>query len=421
MKKIKELLRKNITLISNFGYLSVLQVFNIVLPLITYPYLIRVLGKELYGMVIFAQTIAMIFSIVIEFGFSITATKHVAVYRESKKKLTEIVSSVLIIKTFLAIISFIVLLGLVWAIPNFQDHKLLYILAMLLCLNEVLFCQWFFQGIEKMKYITIISVITRLLFVLLILIFVKNKSHYLLVPLFGGLGALFNGLISLYIIHKTMSLKLYFPSLKILKFYLLDAAPIFWSRIISKIKDQSNTLLIGATVGMVEVAYYDLIQKIVNIINSFIETITVALFPKLSHTLNTNITRKFFSIILGIIFIAYLALLYFGEYIVLLLGGENMLNSVILIPLMGLMLLRASSYYIGNAILIVNNKKKAYLSSLYVSSFSYFIIIGGLFLFHIEIDILVFVWATVISMLAGYFYRIYACYKHKLINNIIKI
>ena len=81
-------------LIRNFSYLSLLQVFNLILPLIVYPYLIRVLGKETYGLVVFAQSLVFYLVILVGFGFNISATKEVSIHRNDSKKLGEIVSSV---------------------------------------------------------------------------------------------------------------------------------------------------------------------------------------------------------------------------------------------------------------------------------------------------------------------------------------
>ena len=80
---------RNKTLIQNFSYLSALRIFNMILPLITYPYLIRVLGKEIYGLVVFAQAIVNYLVMLVSFGFNISATKEVSVYRNDEKKLVK--------------------------------------------------------------------------------------------------------------------------------------------------------------------------------------------------------------------------------------------------------------------------------------------------------------------------------------------
>ena len=163
INKIKPIFLRNKLLIKNFSYLSAFQIFNILIPLATYPYLIRILGRETYGLIIFALSIVTYFSMIINFGFNISATKDVAENKNNNNKLNEIVSSVFIIKIFLWFVSFFLLLVLIAVIPSFRENWLLFFLVFGMTFNELLFPQWFFQGIEKMKYITIINIISKIL------------------------------------------------------------------------------------------------------------------------------------------------------------------------------------------------------------------------------------------------------------------
>ena len=90
---LKEKLGRNKTILANFSYLSILQVFTILFPLLTYPYLLRVIGLELYGVIVFAQTIINYVSLVINFGFNMSGARNVAVYKDDKIRLSSIVSS----------------------------------------------------------------------------------------------------------------------------------------------------------------------------------------------------------------------------------------------------------------------------------------------------------------------------------------
>ena len=89
--------------ISNFGYLTALQILNLFIPLVIFPYLIDVLGKENYGLVIYSQAIVFFLLILVIFGFNITATKEVSLHRNNTSKLNEIVSSVFLLRIGLLI------------------------------------------------------------------------------------------------------------------------------------------------------------------------------------------------------------------------------------------------------------------------------------------------------------------------------
>ena len=255
-------LKKNKLLVENFSYLSALQIFNTILPLITYPYLIRVLGAELYGLVVFAQAIIAYFSIMINFGFNISATKEIAIHRENKVKLSEIVSSIFIIKISLFLLVAIILIGLILFVPEFHEHYLLYLFSLGLTVNEVIFPIWYFQGIEKMRYITYISIISRLVFTALIFFIIKQESDYILVPLFNTIGSVIGGLVALYFVFIKGQLKISLPDGKIVFGYFKSSTPFFLSRVSAVINIRTNALVIGYFLGYTEVSYYDLASKI---------------------------------------------------------------------------------------------------------------------------------------------------------------
>lgn len=154
--------------------MSFLQIFLLLYPLITYPYLVRVLGKEIYGVVLTAQMLASYASLLIDFGSNFVCAKHVSVDRDNKKKLSEILSNVLFVRFVIFIVAFIAYLIIVYSVPIYRQYAWLFILTYGFTTNELLFPQFFFQGIEKMKFISIVSVITKLIMVCLIFMFVKE-------------------------------------------------------------------------------------------------------------------------------------------------------------------------------------------------------------------------------------------------------
>ena len=186
-------MRKYNTLVSNFSYLMALQVFNILIRFITYPYLTRVLGLSVYGLIAFAQAMISYFMVVINFGFNLSATKFISINKNDRHLTSMAINSIYIIKILLFLTGFFLLILLVELIPKLQENRFLYIITFGICINEVLIPVWYFQGMEKMKFITIINVFTRTIFIGLIFLCVKNKSDYLLVPAFNTIGAILRG------------------------------------------------------------------------------------------------------------------------------------------------------------------------------------------------------------------------------------
>jgi len=395
INKIKNKIQNYKTVIHNFGYLSFLQLFNVLLPLVTYPYLIRILGSELYGMVIFAQAIVLYFSILINFGFNISATKDVAEYKENNEKLNEIVSSVFSIKTFLWAFSLVILLILIQVIPSFNKHGWLFVFAFGITFNEFLFPQWFFQGIEKMRYITFINIISKIFFTLFIFVFVKNEGDYLLVPLFQSAGALIGGLIALYILTVKEKVSFVIQKKDTIRYYFLESLPLFVSAASIQIYVNANKVLVGAFLGMTEVAYYDLGEKILRLIKTPVGMLGQAAFPSLAKQKSilkiNNMMKIGVTLTVGLIIFVFV----FGEFIVNVLGGKDMLNAIPVMRILSISaLMVAFSQFLGTSRLIIFGFKKEF-TQIIASSGVVFCILGFVLYMSHSITVISLAWLAV--------------------------
>ena len=146
-------------LLSNFAYLSLLQVAGYVFPLLTLPYLARVIGASGFGKIAFASAIMVWIQTVADWGFNYTATRDVARCRDDKQRVSEIFSNVFWARCLLMAVSFVVLMALVFAIPKLRAEADVILVSFLMIPGHILFPDWFFQAIERMKYITILNLL----------------------------------------------------------------------------------------------------------------------------------------------------------------------------------------------------------------------------------------------------------------------
>ena len=309
-------LSRNKTVLANFSYLSILQVFTILFPLLTYPYLLRVIGLELYGVIVFAQAIINYVSLVINFGFNMSGARKVAVYKEDKVLLSRIVSSTYLCKLILWLICLVVYLLIISLVPFFKDYYWVYVLSFLLTFNELLLPIWFFQGIEKMKYITIVNLSARLLFVVAIFLFVREREDYLIVPLLNGFGAILAGCLSLYIVLGKERIKLSVIPMRELRSAYQESFPLFVSSLSTQIYVNVNKLVIGAFLGMSEVSIYDMADKVLHLMKLPISMMAQAVFPKISRERNIRFVNQVMFLVAKTVLLAYICMFFGSDWIV---------------------------------------------------------------------------------------------------------
>jgi O-antigen/teichoic acid export membrane protein len=422
--KTKPLLKRHRVLLENFKYITILQIFVMLAPLITYPYLVRVLGRELYGLVITAQVIASYFTIVVNFGFREVGAKYISIYRDDKDKLSEIFSSIFGFRFALWLLSFFIYLTIIYFVPSFRSHLLLFIFSFGVTLDDLLFPQFFFQGIEKMKYTSIINIIIRAVSIALIFVFVRNVSDYYIVPLFLTIGFLIGGLISMYIIIYVEGVKLRFPKWSSIRYYTKDALPIFMTEVVCSIKDKTNYILLAYFVGMQEVVIYDFGSKLMNILVKPSSIIGTVLFPRLSKERNTKLFIKtaklVFSLTLLLSIVSYLFLPIISRFFIP--GNLDLLpiKIFLIVPVF----LATSSFVASNFIIAFGYNKHMFYS-IVVTTIMYIITFLLFYFFGMLNSVLCFVVIGLISYFSEFVYRLYISYriirKQKKIRQLVEI
>jgi PST family polysaccharide transporter len=303
-------------LLSNVMSLAALQAANFILPLVTLPYLVRVLGIEQYGLVVFAQGVVMYFNILVDYGFNLSATREISVNRGDSSKTSAIFNSVMLIKFALILLSLVILAILLLTIDKLNAQWELYVLTFGLIIGNAIFPVWFYQGMERMKYITLINVSMKILFTLAIFVFVQGPDDYYMVPLLNSTGFILAGVFALVFAIKKFGIKLAFPPLAQAKQLFKDSTLFFSSRIANEGGTHYMTVLLGSVFGVAVVGYYDIAQKLFKAYTSLFSVLTTALYPYMSKNHDIKLFKKILgAVILGNI-VLVLGFLAFGEQII---------------------------------------------------------------------------------------------------------
>lgn len=354
-------------LLSNFISLSVLQGANYILPLITLPYLVRVLGVGYFGLLAFANATIAYFGLITDYGFNLTATREISIHRDNKEKVIEIFSSVMTIKLILMFLSFFLLSLLVFSFDKFRKDWGIYFLTFGTVVGQVFFPVWFFQGMERMKYITYLNILSKVIFTIAIFVFVKEQSDFYLVPLLTSLGFLIAGFWSLNLVKKEFGVSFSFQKIETIKTYLLDGWDIFVSRAFSSLYKNSNIIILGLLSNNLFVGYYAIAEKIIRLLQTMQDVVGNTLFPyvtkrfKNDASLFFNLNKKYFKYIFIGYVILFLVTLVLSKYIILLINGNYNDSMILNLQIMSIVILIGGlNYYFGILGLVSLNYKKEF-------------------------------------------------------------
>ncbi|MCX5698740.1 MAG: flippase [Candidatus Omnitrophica bacterium] len=278
--------------LGNFISLTTLQGISYILPIVVLPYLIRVIGIEKFGLIAFAQSLAQYFMILTDYGFSLSATRTIALIGEHKEKVSALFSSVMTVKLIFAAISLLALGALLYLVPRFRADWIVYILCFGTVIGSTLFPIWFFQGKEKMSYIAVVNVISGIVYAICIFIFINGPEDYLRVPLLGSLLSIISGILGLYIAFKKFRLEFILQKYMDIKRELKTGWDIFISILAVNAYTTSRVFAVGLLTNNVLTGYYSLAERIANIIQTFpMDSFTRAVYPRISNVFAKNKQR----------------------------------------------------------------------------------------------------------------------------------
>lgn len=324
---------------------NILSVFTIkgleyILAFITFPYLTRVLHAERFGAIVLAQGIIQYFVLFTDYGFNLTGPREIA-RNDGKEELARSFSSIFFAKLFLLILSGIVfvIFSTVSSVYFSVDYKL-YTVWFIMVIGNVIFPMWFFQGIQQMRYITLVNMIAKFVSVIGIFLFVRIPGDYLLAAFFQALAPLVAGICSWFIIVKKYPQLLCMPKILDVKQQLKDSWQIFASTIAINLYTASNIVFLGIFTSNMIVGYFSGAKKIIDNIIALFSPISQAVYPHICKLVGESETKavqfiKRVLLVMGIGNLCLSLLLFiFAEMLVEILLGAGYEQSVVMLRIM---------------------------------------------------------------------------------------
>ncbi|MBR1808346.1 MAG: oligosaccharide flippase family protein [Paludibacteraceae bacterium] len=375
--------------------MTALNIVSALISFFIYPYAVRMIGKEAFGVYPYALAWITYFQTVIDFGFDSPAAKAIVENRDNKAGKEAVLSAVFTAKLLLFAACSAVFLPMIFTVGDMKANKLVFLIAYAQVLTSVLFPVWYFQGMKNMRVVTCINVFFRLLSIPFIVIFVHQPDNLWIYVLVTTATMLGGGVFAyLYIIiHERLSIRI--VPLSALKQWWRDGMPFFMSNITGQIKEGMVTIIVRYFFGYAEVTLYDIAKKLVMIPRMFTQSINGALFPEIIGNYSGTRVRKIlkYNRIIGagcsvlVMLLAYPA--------VRILFGLEMLDAV---PLTVILCWSIYTWLIAGAyhqfVFIPNNKYYLITLNQVVALVSCLVCLAGLLLWH---NILILVIALTLS------------------------
>lgn len=281
----------------SIGNNALLNIFknslNILFPLITFPYISRVLGPVGVGEVDYILSITAYFTLISTFGIPIYGIRELAKVRDDKKMLNRVSSELFIISLITTCITYLLYISLILSVPQFEGQTLFFLVAGFLILFNTLGIEWLYEAMEDYLVITIRSILIKLVSLILIFSFVHSSEDnliYLAIIVFATVGAnIFNLLqskkyVRFYLFQKDLDLKRHFKPLMI----------FFVSTLVSSIYMGMDVIILGTLTNEFElVGFYSAAIKVNRIAITIIASVSIVIVPRVAYYIKNNENGKY--------------------------------------------------------------------------------------------------------------------------------
>lgn len=274
----------------NFLYSSILTVSNYIFPLVVFPHISRVLGVTNIGMCNFVDGIINYFILVSMLGTSIIGIREIAQVKSDSQKTAEVFSTLFIFNAITTFIALLVLVISIYTVPQLSENKELMFIGVIKVLSNFLLIEWFYTGLEKFKFITNRTIVIKILYVLCIFLFVREREdstiYYFLTTIMITINALMNCWFakSFFKINlKKINFKHFFKPTFVLGIYA----------VLTSMYVSFNVVFLGFSSDNTEVGYYTTAAKIYTILLALYTAFTNVMMPRMSFLLGTGNMTEF--------------------------------------------------------------------------------------------------------------------------------
>lgn len=316
--------------VGNTIMLYIMTIAKLIFPLLTLPYLTRILTEETYGFVSYVKSCMTYIQLIVDFGFILSSVKDIVKANGDNEKIGIITGNTFLSKFFLSILSGLVLVVMCFTIKILQINILYVILSFVAVASSLFLADFLFRGIEKMQYITIVYVISKGISVVLTFVFVRGDSSLLWIPVLDILTNVVAVVITFFIL-KYLKIKVKISNIKDCLLMIKDSFFYFLSSVATTAFSALNTLLIGIFItDLTQVAYWSLCLNIVTAIQGLYAPICNGIYPHMIKERDLKFIHKVLAIFMPMVLCGCVLCFFLASTALKVVGGEKYVAASVL-------------------------------------------------------------------------------------------
>ena len=262
-------------------------------PLITFPYVCRVIEADGIGQINFFQSIISYISLFTCLGIPMYAIREIARDRSDVVQMNRTAMEILLLHSMLTLVGYAIVAILCLTVPQIQVNIPLFLILSLTIFFTAIGCEWFYQGIEDFKYITIRGLIIKTVSVVLLFIFVKSKTDLLYYGCYTVFGVLGGNIFNFFRLRKYIHREnIIFSELHV-KRHVMPVLKVFSFSVVTSIYLQLNTVLLGFLKNALAVGYFAAATKVMQMLLKMSACLGSVMMPRASHLIAENKEAEF--------------------------------------------------------------------------------------------------------------------------------
>lgn len=275
----------------NFIMNAVLTISAFIFPLISFPYVSRILGPSGTGNVSFATSIVAYFALFAQLGIPTYGIRATARVRDDKELLSRTVQEIFIINILMSILTYIVFFVVLNIVPQMSDDKLLFMIVSSTIFFNAIGMDWLYKGLEKYTYITTVSILFKFIALILMFVLIHQKRDYVIYGAISIFAASASNICNLLNVHKYIYLK---PIGNYdFKVHLRPICIFFAMACATTIYTNLDTVMLGFMKSNTEVGYYNAAVKIKTVLLGVVTSLGAVLLPRASYYIENNLIDEF--------------------------------------------------------------------------------------------------------------------------------